>query len=100
MYSTDWVPFFTRNSHFINQGNNSSEALERNKGNQPTLLTLCIVDAQAEQRRSLAPQRSDITSEQVQLEDRRVHVLGPKYEIAVMRDSEWMVQLLSIIHHL
>lgn len=55
------------------------------------MLTLRIVDTQAEQRRPLAPQQSDIAVGQVQLEHRSVHVLGPKDEIAVMRDSERMV---------
>lgn len=70
------------------------------KSNEPTLLTLCVIDTKAEQRRPLAPQRGDITGEQVQLEDRRVHVLRPKYEIVVMRDSEWMVELLPVVDHL
>lgn len=73
---------------------------EHMKEKQPTLLTLCIVDTQPKQRWPLAPQQSDITGGQVQLEDRRIHVLGPKDEITIMRDSEWMVQLLSIVHHL
>lgn len=72
----------------------------RRKRNRPTLLTLRVVDTKAEQRRPLAPQRGDVTGEQVQLEDRGVHVLRPKYEIAVMRDSEWMVQLLPVVDHL
>lgn len=88
------------NSHFIRQGSNSSVALEHIKEKQPTLLNLCIIDTQAKQWWSLAPQQSDITGGQVQLEDRRIHVLSPKYEITIMRDSEWMVQLFSIVHHL
>lgn len=67
---------------------------------QPTLLTLCIVDTQAKQWRPLAPQQSDITSGQVQLKDRGIHVLRPEDEIAMMRDPEWVVQLFPIVHHL
>ncbi len=70
------------------------------KERQPTLLTLCIVDTEAKQWWSLTPQQSDIAGGQVQLEDRGIHVLSPKDEITIMRDSEWMVQLFSIVHHL
>lgn len=70
------------------------------KKRQPTLLTLCIVDTQPKQWRSLAPQQSDIARGQVQLKYWSVHVLGPKDEITVMRDSKRMVQLFSSVHHL
>ena len=70
------------------------------KGKQPTLLNLCVEDTQAKQWWSLAPQQSDIAGVQVQLEDRGIHVLRPKDEITMMRDSEWMVQLFSTVHHL
>lgn len=70
------------------------------KGKLPTLLTLCIIDTQAKQWWSLAPQQSDIASGQVQLENRSIHVLRPKDKITIMRDSEWMVQLFSVVHHL
>lgn len=73
---------------------------EQEEERQPTLLTLSIVDAQAKQRRPLAPQQSDITGGQVQLENRGIHVLRPKDEITIMRDPERMVQLFSIVHHL
>lgn len=39
------------------------------KEKQPTLLTLCIIDTQAKQWWSLAAQKTNITSGQVQLED-------------------------------
>lgn len=91
-------PFLS--THFILQGSNSLVAIEHMKEKQPTLLTQCIKDAQAKQWWSLASQQCDITGGQVQLEDRCIHVLSPKYEIMIMRDSKWVVQLFSIVHHL
>lgn len=61
---------------------------------------MCIVDAQAEQRRPLAPQQGNIAGGQLQLEHWRVHVLGPEYEITIMRDPEWVVELFAVVHHL
>lgn len=65
-----------------------------------TLLTLCIVDTQAEQRWSLAPQRGNVAGGQLQLEHWCVHVLGPEYIITIMRNPKWVVQFFAIVHHL
>lgn len=89
-------------SHFVWWGSNGSAAPDREhiRERQPTLLTLCVVDTQAEQWRPLAPQQSDVTGGQVQLKDGGVHVLRPEDEIAMMRDPERMVQLFPVVHHL
>lgn len=64
------------------------------------MLTLSIVDTQAKQRRSLTAEQRDLTGGQVQLEDRRIHVLRPKDEITIMGDSERVVELFPVVHHL